>query len=323
MTGKRVRWRRPDHARNLGHPALVLAGSPVNAQGMKVAGSYRDRRHRGQVELYEPGQAGPLPLERLREFRAEPPGRVLSAHIAVDSRRGEALDAGWRLRFKAAVRDLAARCADRGEADALVALVRWIEPRLTELPPGDQHRGVALFATERPRRLAMLILPHPVADSIAWADAADLTQLERMAEAHPTCGLVVVGGRVARLITTRLGVPTGETIFRFHPATEDWRRMTGPAPAQRIASGTTQVDRFARRVTAHETRWLKGLITRIIAAARAGDWASAIVVTPPDIQLATDELEAAGVPVRREIRGTFSHRSAQEIASIVFDELAQ
>jgi hypothetical protein len=263
-----------------------------------------------------------MPLDRLRELRAEPPGRVLSAHIAVDSRHGEALDAGWRLRFKAAVRDLAEHCADRGEADALVALVRWIEPRLTELSPGDQRRGVALFATERPRRLAILTLPHPVADSIAWAPAADLTQLERMAEAHPTCGLVVVDGRVARLITTRLGVPTGEAVFSFHPATEKWRRMTGPAPQQLIASGTTQVDRFARRVTAQETRWLKGLITRIVAAARAEEWAKAIIVTPPDIQLATDELEAAGVPVSREIRGTFSHRSAQEIASLVFDDVA-
>lgn len=289
---------------------------------MKLAGSFRDRRHRGQIEIHEPGRAGPLPLERLRTFRAELPGRVLTSYIARDSRRGEALDVGWRLRFKAAARDLVERCADPEEAAALVALVRWIEPRLTELLHGDQCRGLAMFATERPRRLVILRLPRPVADGVAWADAADLSQLEAMAGAYPTTGLAVVDGQAARLITTRLGVPVDERIFTFHPATEDWRRMEGRAPQALTASGTTQVDRFARRVTAHETRWLQGLIPLIIAAARAGDWTGAILVTPPDLKLATDDLEAAGVSVRREIRGTFSHRSASEITDLVFGETA-
>jgi hypothetical protein len=289
---------------------------------MKLAGSFRDRRHRGQIEIHEPGRAGPLPLERLRTFRAELPGRVLTSYIARDSRRGEALDVGWRLRFKAAARDLVERCADSEEAAALVALVRWIEPRLTELLPGDQCRGLALFATERPRRLVILRLPRPVADGVAWADVADLSQLEAMAEAYPTTGLAVVDGQAARLITTRLGVPVDERIFSFHPATKDWRRMEGRAPQALAASGTTQVDRFAGRVTAHETRWLQGLIPLIIAAARAEEWTGAILVTPPDLKLADDDLEAAGVAVRRKIRGTFSHRSASEITDLIFGEMA-
>ncbi|MEX1168989.1 MAG: VLRF1 family aeRF1-type release factor, partial [Chloroflexota bacterium] len=290
---------------------------------VKLAGSVRDRRHRGKVMFQELGTGGLPPFERLRHLRAKPPGGVLSAYLAVDTRRGEARDSGWRLRFRAAARDLVDHSTDRTEAQALVRLVHWVEQQLDSLTTADVRRGVALFATERPRHLELFTLSRPVDDRVVWADAADLGPLERVAEGYPTTGIVLIDDRSARLITTRLGEAVDEQSFLFDLDSSDWRRMEGPAPGVLRASGTTQADRYARRIQASESRWLRGLGPSIQAMSRDASWARVMLVSPPGFQLDVGDLGRwAGVPVRGHLRRGWAGRSASSIAEELVDELA-
>ena len=309
-----------------GRVALVGTDVPFVAperRAVKLAGSVRDRRHRGKVTFQELGAGGLPPFERLRALRAAPPERVLSAYLAVDARRGEGRGSGWRLRFRAAARDLVDHSTDRTEAQALIRLVRWVEQQLDSLSTADVRRGIALFATERPRHLELFTLPRPVHDRVVWADAADLGPLEQLTEDHPTTGIVLIDDRSARLITARLGQASDEQSFLFDLDSSDWRRMEGPAPGALRASGTTQTDRYARRVQASESRWLRGLGPTIQAMSRDARWARVVLVSPPGFQLDVGDLgQWAGVPVHRHMRRGWAGRSTASIAEELVDQLA-
>lgn len=290
---------------------------------VKLAGSVRDRRHRGKITFQEVGARGLPPFERLRVLPAASPKGVLSAYLAVDARRGEGRDSGWRLRFRAAARDLVDHATDRTEAQALVRLVSWVERQLDSLATADVRRGIALFATERPRHLELFTLSRPVDDRVVWADAADLGPLERLAEDYPTTGIVLIDDRSARLITVRLGEADDEQSFLFDLDSSDWRRMEGPAPGALRASGTTQADRYARRVQASESRWLRGLGPTIQAMSRDARWARVVLVSPPGFQLEVGDLGRwAGVPVHGHLHRGWAGRSAGNIAEELVDELA-
>ncbi len=278
---------------------------------------------RGKIMFQELGARGLPPFDRLRVLSAAPHESVLSAYLAVDARRGEGRDSGWRLRFRAAARDLVDHTTDRTEAQALVRLVHWVERQLDSLATADVRRGIALYATERPRHLELFTLSRPVDDRVVWADAADLGPLEQLAEDHPTTGIVLIDDRSARLITVRLGEAGDEQSFLFDLDSSDWRRMEGPAPGTLRASGTTQADRYARRVQASESRWLRGLEPTIRAVSRDERWARVVLVSPPGFQLEVGDLGRwAGVPVHGHLRRGWKGPSTANTAEELVDELA-
>jgi hypothetical protein len=289
---------------------------------VKLAGAQRDRR-RGRVVIRALGIDGPPPFEQLRELRAEAPGRVLSAAVSVDARRGEALDPGWRLRFRNAARQELETIADRTEALIFARLVRWIEGRLDGLSTADLRRALFLVATERPRHLELYTLPRPVADHFRWSDCASLEPLEALEATYPPTGIVLLDGRLARFITTYLGDVLDEAVFWFDLDTSGWRRMEGRAPGALTASGATHTDRFDRRVRAAEAQWVRALGPVLKNTARHGGWRRAVLVTVPGFEVAEADLTRwAGIPVVRHERRGWSGRPASAIAEAILDDLA-
>jgi hypothetical protein len=259
----------------------------------------------------------------LRRLRAEAPSRVLSAAVGVDARRGEALDPGWRLRFRNAARRQLEAIADRTEARTFARLVRWIEGRLDGLSTADLRRALFLVATERPRHLELYTLSRPVADCTSWSDLPQLEPLEVLEATYPPTGIVLLDGRLARLITTYLGDVVDEAVFWFDLDTSHWRRMEGRAPGAITASGATHTDRFDRRVRAAEAQWVRALGPLVKSTARQGAWRRAVLVTVPGFEIEEADLSQwAGVPdVRHERRG-WAARSTSAIAEAILDDLA-
>ncbi len=289
---------------------------------VKLTDPLRDRR-RGRISVVALGIDGLPPFERLRELRAEPPGRVLSAAIGVDSRHGEARDPSWRLRFRTNAREHLEGLADRSEATILARLVRWIDGQLEQLTTADLRRGLFLVATDRPRLLDLFTLPRPAGDRFSWSERADLEPLERLAAAYPTTGIVLLDGRLARLVTTRLGDVVGESAFWFDLDTSDWRRMEGRAPGAIVASGATHTDRFARRIEAAEAQWFRELGPLVRQTARREGWQRMVLITVPGFDVADAELDRwAGVPVARHERRGWAGKPTAAIAEAILDELA-
>lgn len=299
-----------------------MTREPTPSRPVKLTAPLRDRRRRGRVTLRALGIEGPPPFDALREVRAEPPGRVLTVAIDVDARRGEALDPGWRLRFRETARRAIEACPERTEATILGRLVRWVDGQLGQLPTTDVRRGIFLVATDAPRRLELFTLPRPVADRFSWSAAAELEPLEELAAAYPPTGIVFMDGRLARLVTTRLGDVVAETAFWFDLDTSAWRRMEGRAPGALAASGATHTDRYARRVEVAEAHWVRHLGSLVREIARRDGWTRAILNTVQGFEVVEDLDRWAGVPVVRHLRQGWAGKPIAALVEAILDELA-
>lgn len=111
-----------------------------------------------------PGRDGDgVSLDAIAALRAEPPGRVLSVYVNADAREGAASTPAWHIKLKDQLNQLLDGDVDHDSATSLARLGQWLLERLkAELDPGMLRRSLAIFGTETPRRLEVLVLPQPI-----------------------------------------------------------------------------------------------------------------------------------------------------------------
>lgn len=227
-----------------------------------------------------------IDFDDLRGLRAEPPGKVLSAYLDADARHGASRNPAWWISTKDALSDRLGRIDDHDEATAFARLGAWLLDRLAEeIDPGSLRRGLALYATETPRRLEVLVLPLPVEPQLYWEPQAWLAPLEALLAEHPTTGIAVLDGWRARFVTSWLGTPIAERVLERTEDTEDWREMKGPAATNLVAGGATQRDQYQARMREHDERWWRDLVPHVQQYARQDSWHALAVVVDPHLGL--------------------------------------
>lgn len=263
-----------------------------------------------------------LSLGELRAMRAEPPGQVLSAYVDADARQGASRNPGWWIGLKDALSSHLERMADRDEATAFARLGAWLLERLQEeMDPGSLRRGLALYATETPRRLEVLVLPLPMHTELFWTPQAWLEPLERLLAQHPTTGIAVLDGWHARFLTSWLGTPIEERVLERTDETEDWREMKGTAATDLLASGATHRDRYQARMREHDERWWRDLVPHAQRYARIAGWQALAVAVDPHLGLDPEGFaSAARVPLAAHVAKDLMHEPSGRIAELVARE---
>jgi hypothetical protein len=269
---------------------------------------------------HAPGRDGDgISLERLAELRAEPPGRVLSVYVDADARQGAASTPAGQIKLKDELSRLLDADLDHGSATALARLGQWTLERVkAELEPGALRRSLALFGTETPRRLEVLVLPQPVEAQAAWDAEPLLEPLRRMEERHPRMGIALLDGWHARLITSWLGMPVGETVLERDEDTSDWREMKGTAYFGNVAGGATQRDRYQARMREHTERWWRDLVPHLQRRSRVEGWAGLAVVADEHLSVDANELaDAAHLPLVAQLHDALMYKASATVSEAV------
>jgi hypothetical protein len=270
---------------------------------------------------HSPGHSSSeISLDALAALRAEPPGRVLSLYLDIDAREGAAANPAWRIRIKDTLNGLLDEERDREPATILARLGRWLLERLeADLNPGELRRSLALFGTETPRRLEVLVLPQPLERPVAaWSDSAFLEPLHEMEAAYPRMGIAVLDGWHARLITSWLGTVIAERDLERAEDTADWREMKGTAYLSNVAGGATKRDAYQRRMRAHDERWWHDLVPHLQRQGRSQGWTSLAVVADEHVGLEAHALaDAARLPLIADVQRDMSHLAAARVADAV------
>lgn len=269
---------------------------------------------------HAPGRDGDgISLEALAELRPESPGRILSIYLDADARQGAASTPAWQIKLKDELNGLLDTDLERDSATALARLGQWLLERVkAELDPGSLRRSLAIFATETPRRLEVLVLPQPVETRSAWADEPLLEPLRRMDQQFPRIGIALLDGWHARMITSWLGMPAGETVLERDEDTSDWREMKGTAYLSNVAGGATQRDRYQARMREHTERWWRDLVPHVQRRARIEGWTGLAVVADEHLSVdAADLANAVQLPLVTHVTQALMYKAAGTVTEAV------
>jgi hypothetical protein len=269
---------------------------------------------------HAPGRDGSrISLDALAALRADAPGQVLSLYLDADARRGAASTPGWQIQLKDELNALLEDERDRDAAISLARLGQWLLERVrAELAPSSLARSLAIFGTETPRRLEVLVLPQPLEPQSAWASEAMLEPLRRLENAYPRLGIAVLDAWHARLVTSWLGMVAGERALARSEDTDDWREMKGTDYRSLVAGGATQRDQFQRRMREHTDRWWRDLVPHIQRQARDEGWTALAVVADEHSGVRARELaDAARLPLALDLRREMLYGPSSTIADKV------
>lgn len=270
---------------------------------------------------HSPGHStSEISLDALAALRADPPGKVLSLYLDIDAREGAAATPAWRIRVKDQLNRLLDGESDHDSATSLARLGRWLLERLdADLDPGELRRSLALFGTDTPRRLEVLVLPQPIDGPMgAWADEALLDPLRDMEASYPRMGIAVLDSWHARLLTSWLGTVIAERDLERSEDTADWREMKGTAYLSNVAGGATKRDTYQRRMREHTERWWRDLVPHLQRQGRNHGWTSLAVVADEHMGVEASELaDAARLSLVADLRRDMSHLPGARVADAV------
>jgi hypothetical protein len=272
-----------------------------------------------------PGRDGvPISLETVADLRAEAPGKVLSIYLDADARQGAASNPAWRIRLKDALNGVLDEERDREAATVLARLGRWLLERVeAELDPTSLRRGLALIATETPRRLEAFVLPQPIDPVSAWADEPLVEPLMELQTRYPRMGIAILDRWHARLVTSWLGIPVDEKALERAEANEDWREMKGTAYQELISGGATHRDRYQRRMRERTERWWDDLVPQLQRQARANGWTALAVVADEHAGVDPAELaRSVRLPLVAQLHDLGMYLPTGKIAEAVARETA-
>lgn len=142
----------------------------------------------------------------------------------------------------------------------------------------DLARSLIIFASEENDLFETYYLQHDVETSFHWETKPVLEPLETLQQKFPSTGIILTNLDHVTVLDTSLGHVDATFEFTFDPETEEWVRFEGTASGDRMASSSSQVDKFDRRLAENLGRFYRDLAQTVEQMKGAHDWQSLVVI---------------------------------------------
>lgn len=226
---------------------------------------------------------------------------VLSIFVGITPERAAEPQPGWPIAIRNELRDLRKRARDdrpHDEWDTLDDRIGELDRDLDRLFDFSQHgRGRALFAAVSSDRTRTVSIQVPFRDRVILDENAYVRPLIAAYDEGRPAGITVVHKGGVRLLEWRLGEAEELTKDEFTIGGRDWRKASGPAPAQPqdTRQGGQKRDQFDQRVDENRLRFLRDRARDIADIANSHGWDRLVVAGDPRLTKPfADELNPAG-----------------------------
>lgn len=180
----------------------------------------------------------------------------------------------------------------------------------------DLARSLIIFASDENDVFETYYLQHDVETSFHWETKPVLEPLEALQQKFPSTGIVLTNLDHVTVLDTSLGHIDATFEFAFDPETEEWVRFEGTASGDRMASSSSQVDKFNRRLAENLGRFYRDLAQTVEQMKGAHDWESLVVIGEAELSNSfRDELRTKP---ERVVHKNLSKSSASHIIEAAF-----
>lgn len=180
----------------------------------------------------------------------------------------------------------------------------------------DLARSLIIFASEENDLFETYYLQHDVETSFHWETKPILEPLEALQKKFPSTGIILTNLDHVTVLDTSLGHIDATFEFAFDPETEEWVRFEGTASGDRMASSSSQVDKFDRRLAENLGRFYRDLAQTVEQMKGAHDWESLVVIGEAELSNSfRDELRTKP---ERVVHKNLSKSSAPHIIEAAF-----
>lgn len=142
----------------------------------------------------------------------------------------------------------------------------------------DLLRSVVIFASEEADLFSVHYLQVPVETSFHWERRPILEPLEDIQRDYPRSGIILPNMDEVKIIDTALGELNEVKSYEFDSGKEEWVLYEGTATSERMASGTSHVDKFQHRFKENLSRFYKDMNERVENFRRDRGWEQVYVV---------------------------------------------
>lgn len=226
---------------------------------------------------------------------------VLSVFVGITPERAAEPQPGWPIAIRNELRDLRKRARDERsheEWDALEERIDALDRDLDRLFDFSEHgRGRVLFAAVSSDDIWTVSVQVPFRDRVILDRNAYVRPLIAAYDEGRPAGIAVVHKGGVRLLEWRLGEAEELTKDEFTIGDRDWRKKSGPAPAQPqdTRHGGMKRDNFDHRVDENRLRFLRDRARDIAEIANSRGWDRLVVAGDPRVTKPfADELNPAG-----------------------------
>lgn len=180
----------------------------------------------------------------------------------------------------------------------------------------DLARSLIIFASDENDLFETYYLQHDVETSFHWETKPVLEPLEALQHKFPSTGIILTNLDHVTVLDTSLGHIDATFEFAFDPETEEWVRFEGTASGDRMASSSSQVDKFDRRLAENLGRFYRDLAQTVEQMKGAHDWESLVVIGEAELSNSfRDELRTKP---ERVVHKNLSKSSAPHIIEAAF-----
>ncbi len=226
---------------------------------------------------------------------------VLSVFVGITPDRAADPKPSWPIVIRNELRDLRKRAKeDRSHEDweAIGDRIDHLDRQLDQLFDFSAHgRGRALFAAVSSDQVWTVSIQVPFRDRVILDDNAYVRPLIAAYDEGRPAGIAVVHKGGVRLLEWRLGEAEELTKDAFTIGGRDWRKASGPAPAQPqdTRQGGQKRDQFDNRVDENRLRFMRDRARDIAEIANSRGWDRLVVAGDPRLTKPfAEELNPAG-----------------------------
>src|SRR5699024_228492 len=222
-------------------------------------------------------------IEELKNKTFDEPQKVYSMYLNTDPRDPEQQNGKWKIKLKKSLQDLAEttkKSDSHEEKNQAKSMIEKVEQEVYDREP-DMQCSFVFFGTADEELWFSKMLHIPVETELHWEYQSNVAQLEKLEEAYPYTGVVVMQQDSVLAIETEAGTILDKTLYTLDLNTDDWREHEGPQ-GDDLTQGGAKRDEFNERVKANQQRWYKSLASRLEKKGKKHGWKQMYLVGEKD-----------------------------------------
>lgn len=226
----------------------------------------------------------------------------------------------WKIVLKNEFKEIHAMLSESTSHDELKSFtkVRDMVDRALSDSRGVVQRSIIVFASEEDKLFEVHYLPIDVISEVHWSPKPKLHQLEQLQKEYPNVGIILTNKGAITILNTLLGEVDEELRYELDIDTNDWKKYQGRAARSRVAAGSSQQEKFQKRMDANLENYYREIAQEVKDMKSRWDWKEVILIGESD--QANFFASALDKKPEKIIYKNLKKASHQEILHTVFNQ---